>query len=48
VLPEIVLEPGRYFVILASGEGYVEGERIYLNFKLSEGENLYLYDADGK
>lgn len=48
VLPEIVLEPGRFFVLLASGEGYVEGERIYLNFKLSEGENLYLYDADGK
>jgi len=47
VLPEILLEPGRHFILLASGEGYVEGERIYLNFKLSEGENLYFYDSDG-
>ena len=47
ILPKISLEPGKHFVLFASGEGYVEGERIYLNFRLSEGENLYLYDADG-
>ena len=47
ILPEMVLEPGKHFILLASGNGYVDGERVHLNFKLSEGENLYLYDVDG-
>lgn len=43
VLPDIVIEPGAYQIIYASGEGYVD-DNVYLNFKLSDGENLYLYN----
>lgn len=44
-LPDIVIEPGAYQIIYASGEGYVD-DNVYLNFKLSDGENLYLYNSE--
>lgn len=43
VLPEIELEPGAYRIIYATGEGYVDSN-VFLNFRLSDGENLYLYN----
>lgn len=42
-LPDIIIEPGTYQIIYASGEGYVDSN-VYLNFRLSAGENLYLYN----
>lgn len=41
--PAMVLQPGEFRVIYATGENYVD-ENIYLNFKISDGENLYLYN----
>lgn len=44
-LPDIVMEPGAYRMIYATGEGYVDGN-VFLNFRLSAGENLYLYNNE--
>ena len=43
ILPEIEIEPGAYYIIYATGEGYVDNN-VFLNFRLSAGENLYLYN----
>lgn len=42
-LPDIEVEPGAYRIIYATGEGYVDSN-VFLNFRLSAGENLYLYN----
>ena len=46
--PDITLESGGYLLLYANGEGSIEENNIYLNFCLSEGENIYLCDSTGR
>lgn len=48
VLPEVILESGEYIVLYANGEDAISENNIFLNFRLSQGENIYLCDSDGK
>lgn len=45
--PQTVLEAGEYLLLFANGENEVSENGIFLNFKLSGGENIYLCDAEG-
>lgn len=47
ILPDIEIAPGAYRIIYATGEGYADSN-VFLNFKLSVGENLYLFDNQKK
>lgn len=44
---DVVIQPGECKLLYATGEGYVD-ENIYLNFKLSAGENLFLYNDEAE
>ena len=46
-LPDSVIMPGSYFVIMASGDvGLSNGTYIHTNFKLSSGTGLFLFHED--
>ena len=47
-LPEIILESGEFLVLYATGEDVGADNYIFLNFCLSQGENIYLCNPDGK
>lgn len=46
--PQTILKAGDYLLLFANGEDNVTDNGIFLNFKLSQGENVYLYDAAGR
>jgi len=46
-LPQIILKAGDYLLLFANGENEVTEKGIFLNFRLSQGENVYLYDEAG-
>jgi len=45
--PQLTLGAGEYLLLFANGEDTVTEDGIFLNFKVSQGENIYLCDADG-
>lgn len=47
-LPEITLGSGEFVVLYATGESEASDNYIFLNFRLSQGENIYLCNSDGK
>lgn len=47
-LPATTLGAGDYLLLLANGEDEVTEKGIFLNFRISGGENIYLCDADGQ
>ena len=46
--PDVTLETGERLLLYANGEGIVQDNRIFLNFCLSGGENVYLCDSAGR
>lgn len=47
-LPEMTLKSGEFIVLYANGEDVISENNVFLNFRLSQGENIYLCDSDGK
>lgn len=47
-LPVLQLQPGEYVLLFATGEECVTEEGIFLNFKLSQNEQIYLYDSNDR
>lgn len=46
-LPDIILEPDQYFILMASGDTSLSNKSYYhTNFKISDRESLYLYEKN--
>lgn len=48
LLPDISLEPGAYFLILADGRDCMDSDGFHASFSLSEDDTVVLYDENGR
>lgn len=45
-LPEVLMEPNSYYVVMLSGDSNLSGRYTHLDFKISDSEALYLFKND--